>query len=80
LVQGPLLRRYEYAFQIKLVEILGLAPPSEHFPEDAASLLASLLHSSWEDIARLEPSPAAIQSARRLLRHHLLEQFGKFPD
>jgi DNA repair protein RecO (recombination protein O) len=78
--RAPLLRRYEYAFQIKLLVALGLAPDLARASKEAADLLAALLEGSWDDIARLQPSPADVQSARRLLRHHLLEHLGKLPD
>jgi DNA repair protein RecO (recombination protein O) len=78
--RAPLLRRYEYAFQIKLLNILGLAPDPGRMAKGAAELLAALRENSWEEIARLKPCAADAQSAGRLLRRHLVEHLGKLPE
>ena len=70
-----------FAFELKLLQELGLEPDLEAgpLPPDLKQLLRVLLTSDWPLLARLKLSPPQINGLSAYLRGFLAEHLGKVP-
>jgi len=81
LPERPPQARNIYAFELKLLEELGLRPDVEETrlrPETRA-LMETLLQSDWPQIAELKASAAEIRELRQFLHGFLIFHLGKIP-
>ncbi len=70
-----------FAFEMKLLEDLGLQPSLAEAPLTPGSrqILERLGHLDWPAVTRLRLSPAQFSEIRHYLEHHLLFHLGKIP-
>jgi DNA repair protein RecO (recombination protein O) len=73
--------RNVYAFELKLLDALGLFPDLEKSRHDAATqrLVESLRANSWAQLAELKPTAAQVRELRQFLHGFLIFHLGKIP-
>lgn len=71
--------RTVYAFEVKLLSLLGLGPDPEEssLPAGARALLDRLLEAPWSDLVRLGAIASDVRSVRRFLNGCLTAQAGR---
>jgi DNA repair protein RecO (recombination protein O) len=77
----PPLPQTLFAFELKLLDELGLRPDlaaPRHHP-GTRQLLQALLEGDWPMAARLKPSAAQLAEMRQFLHGHLIYHLGKEP-
>jgi DNA repair protein RecO (recombination protein O) len=79
--ERPVQARNIYAFELKLLEELGLRPDVEetHLRPETRELMETLLRSDWPQIAELKASAAEIRELRQFLHGFLIFHIGKIP-
>jgi len=73
--------RMIFAFELKLLEILGLAPDvgeSKLSPE-ARTLVGSLIATDWEDLMALRATAAQANAIKQFLHGFLIYHLGRIP-
>ncbi|HHY85530.1 MAG TPA: DNA repair protein RecO [Verrucomicrobia bacterium] len=75
------LARNIFAFEIKLLRLLGLEPSPEksRLAKTTADLVAALADSTWPEIANLKPAPADVRNLRAFLHGFLIFHLGRIP-
>jgi DNA repair protein RecO (recombination protein O) len=70
-----------YAFELKLLEQLGLQPDfsESHLPPGTREMARALAESSWDVIGRLQLSETQADQLRRFLHGFLIYHLGKLP-
>ena len=70
-----------FAFELKLLNELGLAPDREriHLSPGAKEILRQLSAASWAEVARLRLSAEQTQELRRFLHGFLMFHLGRIP-
>ena len=70
-----------FAFELKLLQDLGLTPNFEEtaLSRGAREFLGSLLELNWSGIESLEPQPKVLKEVGRFLHEFLLYHLGKVP-
>ncbi len=77
----PLKARHTIAFELKLLEVLGLSPDLDNGTHaESVTLLASrLTRSDWADIALLDPSRDDAVKLRQFLHGFIIHHLGRIP-
>jgi hypothetical protein len=70
-----------YAFELKLLEELGLQPDASEsrLRAETRTLMETLLRSDWPQIAELKASAAQVTELRQFLHGFLIFHLGKIP-
>ena len=70
-----------FAFEIKLLEELGLSPKLDDtaLSADARALVAQLLESEWKQIAAVQLDQKTVKQVRQFLHGFLIYHLGKIP-
>jgi DNA repair protein RecO (recombination protein O) len=70
-----------FAFELKLLRILGLEPdvPETRLPPDTKKLLAALTDSPWEKLGDLRATAAQARAIQQFLHGFLIFHLGKIP-
>ena len=73
--------RWIFAFELKLLDALGLAPTPDktHLKPAAQKLLAALTHESWPGIRTIQPAPGSVKELDAFLRGFLTYHLGGMP-
>ena len=73
--------RNVYAFELKLLDALGLFPDLDQTKLTAATqtLVESLRADSWADLAELKPTAAQVKELRQFLHGYLIFHLGRIP-
>lgn len=73
--------RLVFAFELKLLTLLGLspAPGQTALTANTQALLRSLVQDDWDRISRLTPKPQTVQSLARFLQGFLMYHLGRIP-
>lgn len=81
LPQQPPQPRTIYAFELKLLEELGLHPETEDtkLTPATAELLTALTQSNWSELASLSATAAQAKELRQFLHGFLIYHLGKIP-
>jgi DNA repair protein RecO (recombination protein O) len=81
LQRPPVQPRTVLAFELKLLDLLGLAPDLEdsRLSAGAAEIVKALANQDWESISRLKATAGQAAEARRFLHGFLLFHLGKVP-
>jgi len=81
LPQRPPQPRNIYAFELKLLNELGLKPDlaKGHFTAATKQIVAALIESDWPGIAELKASAAQAKELRQFLHGFLIFHLGKIP-
>ena len=81
LVERPPVPRTVFAFELKMLEHLGLQPnlSESHLPPGSREIARTLAESEWDVIARLKLSEAQTDQLRRFLHGFLIYHLGKLP-
>lgn len=68
------------AFEVRLLQDLGLSPQTEGaLPEGATQLLGQLLSADWTTLSTLAPSPAPLRALATFLPSFLIRHLGRVP-
>lgn len=78
---SPAMPRSVFAFELKLLRLLGLEPdlPETRLSEDACVLVSALLESKWDGLAVLQASASQARALNQFLHGFLIYHLGKFP-
>ena len=78
---GMAMPRNLFAFELKLLRLLGLEPdlPETRLPEDARVLVNALLETKWDGLANLQATAAQARALNQFLHGFLIYHLGKFP-
>lgn len=81
LAQRPPQPRTIYAFELKLLNELGLRPDLDkgHLSSDTKQLVLQLLEADWPDIATLSATADQAREVRQFLHGFLIFHLGKIP-
>jgi DNA repair protein RecO (recombination protein O) len=81
LPQHPPKARTVFAFELKLLHELGLAPdPAEtRLPADSQALLEDLLTTDWAELAGLSATAQQVRSVQQFLHGFLIHHLGRLP-
>ncbi len=73
--------RTVFAFELKLLRLLGLEPdgPETRLPPETQQLLAALTESSWEKLAELHATAAQARALHQFLHGFLIYHLGRIP-
>jgi len=73
--------RNVYAFELKLLDALGLFPDLDQTKLTAATqtLVESLRANSWQKLNELQPTAAQVRELRQFLHGYLIFHLGKIP-
>jgi len=73
--------RNVYAFELKLLDALGLFPDLDQTKLTAGTqtLVESLRADSWADLAELKPSATQVKELRQFLHGYLIFHLGRIP-
>ncbi|MCU0772398.1 MAG: DNA repair protein RecO [Verrucomicrobia bacterium] len=73
--------RWIFAFELKLLDALGLAPSPDrtHLQPAAQGLLVALIREDWPAIQKLHPPPATVRELNAFLRGFLTYHLGAIP-
>ena len=76
-----MLPRNVFAFELKLLRLLGLEPdlPETRLPADARALVHALLETEWEGLAGLQANAPQARALNQFLHGFLIYHLGKFP-
>jgi DNA repair protein RecO (recombination protein O) len=79
LPQQPPKPRTVFAFELKLLRLLGLEPdvPETKLPPETQKLLAALTESPWEKLAELRATAAQARAVQQFLHGFLIYHLGK---
>ncbi len=81
LTKQPPKPRTVFAFELKLLEILGLAPDlaESKLPTEARALVASLTETDWEKLPELRATAPQANAIKQFLHGFLIYHLGKIP-
>ena len=81
LAQQPPKPRTIFAFELKLLRLLGLEPdgPETRLPLETQQLLAALTESAWEKLAELHATAAQARALHQFLHGFLIYHLGRIP-
>lgn len=81
-VRQPPKPRTVFAFELKLLRLLGLEPDLSggRLPEDARPLVRALLETDWPGLAALQATPAQARTLRQFLHGFLIYHLGRIPQ
>lgn len=81
LPQQPPKPRTVFAFELKLLHELGLAPDpaTTRLSAGARTLLTALIDSDWPQLAALQPTAAEVRALSQFLHGFLLHHLGRLP-
>ncbi|HWC60480.1 MAG TPA: DNA repair protein RecO [Verrucomicrobiae bacterium] len=81
LTKQPPRPRTVFAFELKLLEILGLAPDlaESKLPADAKVLVTALRETDWEDLPELRATAAQANAIKQFLHGFLIYHLGRIP-
>jgi len=81
LTKQPPRPRTVFAFELKLLEILGLAPDlaESKLPADAKVLVTALTETDWEDLPKLRATAAQANAIKQFLHGFLIYHLGRIP-
>jgi DNA repair protein RecO (recombination protein O) len=71
--------RNVYAFELHMLECLGLGPDWSDVDSEAASLAGTLANGAWDTVDALAPSPAAVNTVRRRLHGFIIHHCSRLP-
>lgn len=73
--------RTVFAFELKLLEALGLSPDVEdsRLPPEARALVTALSETDWKDLPSLRATAAQAQAVKQFLHGFLIFHLGKIP-
>lgn len=77
----PAQPRSVFAFELKLLEELGLGPdlPRANLKPETRTLIASLKEADWADLGELKATRPQVEDLRRFLHGFLIYHLGKIP-
>src|SRR5689334_13113904 len=78
----PSQARTVFAFELKLLDELGLGPDlsSLNLKPETRELLKALAENSWSDLPRLNPGRSQVSELTQFLRGFLIYHLGKIPS
>jgi len=81
LPKDPPRPRTVFAFELKLLQALGLSPDVEesHLPTETRALVNSLIETEWEKLAELRATVAQARAVKQFLHGFLIFHLGKIP-
>jgi DNA repair protein RecO (recombination protein O) len=81
LPQQPLRPRTIFAFEFKLLQILGLAPDIEDskLPTETRALVTAMTETDWEKLPDLRATAAQATAIKQFLHGFLIYHLGKIP-
>jgi DNA repair protein RecO (recombination protein O) len=70
-----------FAFELKLLQALGLSPdvPDSKLPADARAMVNSLMETGWENLGNLRATAAQARGVKQFLHGFLIFHLGKIP-
>lgn len=73
--------RMVFAFELKLLEILGLAPNvgESRLSPDARTLVSTLTGTNWDELPALQATPAQATAIKQFLHGFLIYHLGRIP-
>lgn len=73
--------RMVFAFELKLLEALGLAPDvgESRLPAEARSLMTALTETDWEGLPQLRATAAQAEAIKQFLHGFLIYHLGRIP-
>lgn len=81
LPQKPPRPRTVFAFELKLLELLGLSPDlaESRLSAEARTLATALTNADWKDLSELRATAAQAEAIRQFLHGFLIYHLGKIP-
>ena len=81
LPQQPARPRTVFAFELKLLHELGLAPDAEEtrLAPNVQRLLTDLTEADWPQLAELHPGASDVRALQQFLHGFLIFHLGRFP-
>jgi DNA repair protein RecO (recombination protein O) len=81
LAQHPPKPRNVFAFELKLLRLLGLEPdlPGSKLAAETRVLVAALLERDWSDLEELQATAAQVRALRLFLHGFLIYHLGRIP-
>ncbi len=81
LAMAPPQPRMVFAFELKLLQELGLGPDlaKSHLSPAGKKLVEELVQSDWDGVSQLKPAPAQVLELRQFLHGFLIYHLGKLP-
>ena len=82
LMQHPPQQRSVFAFELKLLNELGLSPDLSRtrLSPQTQELVRNLIEANWQEIAGLKPGGAAASELRQFLHGFLIYHLGRIPE
>jgi len=73
--------RMVFAFELKLLEVLGLAPDvaESRLSVDARQLVTALTETDWKDLPKLRATAAQAEAIKQFLHGFLIYHLGRIP-